>query len=105
MIVSQNLIIPILDNVIKKPSSKHKTGESNNGSHVFNTMAMTDSARVEVERLLKNSLFASTMLLNLINDLLDLAKLENSKVNLTNTIFNLHDVINRAINTLDFQAS
>lgn len=44
------------------------------------------------------------MLLNLINDLLDLAKIENDKFHLVNTQFNLHDVIQRAIHTLDFLA-
>jgi thiamine-monophosphate kinase len=39
---------------------------------------MQDVKRIEIENLLKNSLFSSTMLLNLINDLLDLAKIENS---------------------------
>jgi signal transduction histidine kinase len=42
---------------------------------------------------LKNSLFSSTMLLNLINDLLDLAKIENQAFNLNTTDFNLHEVI------------
>lgn len=42
------------------------------------------------------------MLLNLINDLLDLAKLENSSFNLNNTYFNLIDeVIATAVRTLD----
>lgn len=45
------------------------------------------------------------MLLNLINDLLDLAKIENSQFNFHTTIFNLHDIIQKAVDTLDFQAS
>ena len=53
---------------------------------------------------LKNSLFSSTMLINLINDLLDLAKIENSHFKFNTTQFNLHDTIQRAIDTLDFQA-
>ena len=44
------------------------------------------------------------MLLNLINDLLDLAKMENCQFNLNTTMFNLHDVIERAVETLSFQA-
>ena len=44
------------------------------------------------------------MLLNLINDLLDLAKIENCQFNLNTTMFNLHDVVKRAIETLKFQA-
>lgn len=42
------------------------------------------------------------MLLNLINDLLDLAKIENSQFNFNVTQFNLHDVIQKAIETLQF---
>lgn len=45
------------------------------------------------------------MLLNLINDLLDLAKIENSQFNFNTTQFNLHEVIQKALDTLDFQAS
>ena len=44
------------------------------------------------------------MLLNLINDLLDLAKIENQQFNFNTTNFNLHEVIQQAIDTLDFQA-
>lgn len=44
------------------------------------------------------------MLLNLINDLLDLAKIENSQFNFNTTQFNLHEVIQKAIETLDFSA-
>ena len=57
----------------------------------------------EVESLLRNSLFSVTMLLNLINDLLDLAKIENSSFNFNKTYFNLINVIQKSIFTLDFQ--
>lgn len=43
--------------------------------------------------MLKNSLFSSSMLLNLINDLLDLAKIEKGQFNLNTTNFNLHEII------------
>ena len=43
------------------------------------------------------------MLLNLINDLLDLAKIENSSFNLNTTYFNLFEVIQKSIDTLEFQ--
>lgn len=45
----------------------------------------------DIEGLLKNARFSSTMLLNLINDLLDLAKLENSSFNVNASYFNLLD--------------
>ncbi len=56
------------------------------------------------ENTLKNSLFSSIMLLNLINDLLDLAKLENNQIGfkLNETLFNLHEVIQNALDTVDF---
>ena len=44
------------------------------------------------------------MLLNLINDLLDLAKIENSSFNLNQAYFNLHNVIQKAVDSLKFSA-
>jgi signal transduction histidine kinase len=65
-------------------------------------LLMTEKDKSSCESLLKNSLFSSNMLLNLINDLLDLAKMENSQFHLNNDLFNLHDVINKALDTLAF---
>ena len=42
------------------------------------------------------------MLLNLINDLLDLAKIENSQFNLNSSYFNLFEIINLALGNVDF---
>ena len=39
---------------------------------------LSHEKKAELESLLKNSVFGSTMILNLINDLLDLAKIESS---------------------------
>ncbi len=54
---------------------------------------MNCSKQLEIENLLKSSIFSSTMLLNLINDLLDLAKIENSSFKLNATFFDLSRVI------------
>ncbi len=58
--------------------------------------------RIKCETMLKNSLFSSSMLLNLINDLLDLAKIEKGQFNLNPTNINLHEVISKALETLSF---
>ena len=65
---------------------------------------MTEDKKADTENLLVASVFGSTMLLNLINDLLDLAKLENDSFNLNNGYFNLYELIQRAIDTIDIQA-
>eukprot|EP00347_Sterkiella_histriomuscorum_P019508 403341364 len=69
-----------------------------------NGILMNDQKRQYAEQLLKNSMFGSTMLLNLINDLLDLAKIENSSFNLNTSYFNLFETIQKAIDTIEFQA-
>lgn len=45
------------------------------------------------------------MLLNLINDLLDLAKLETMNFQFNESYFNLNDLIDQAYNTMKYQAS
>ena len=62
---------------------------------------MNEGKRNEIEALLKNSVFSSTMLLNLINDLLDLAKIENSTFKLNWKFFDLFEVIEQVAETLD----
>jgi signal transduction histidine kinase len=56
---------------------------------------LTKEEKKYCESTLKNSLFSSIMLMNLINDLLDLAKIENNAIGfkLNETWFNLHEVI------------
>jgi signal transduction histidine kinase len=50
----------------------------------------------KLDNYLKNAIFASFTLCNLINDLLDLAKLETSTFTLNNEYFNLFEVITQA---------
>lgn len=53
-------------------------------------------------KLLETSLFSVTMLLNLINDMLDLAKMENSKFNLNESYFNLNTIIFEVFDMIKF---
>ena len=59
---SQKIIIQDIENIILQ---YHERG-----------LAINEAKKSEIEILLKNSQFSATMLLNLINDLLDLAKME-----------------------------
>jgi hypothetical protein len=46
-----------------------------------------------MDNLLKTANFSASMLLNLINDLLDLAKMENQSFNLNASYFNLEEEV------------
>lgn len=54
--------------------------------------------------LLQRQIFSQKMLETLINDLLDLAKLENNKFNFDMDFFNLSDTIYKALDMLSFSA-
>ena len=51
----------------------------------------------EVEVFLQNSVFSAKQITNLINDLLDLAKLEKGQFTFNNEYFNLKDTIKNGI--------
>ncbi len=92
-----------------KPKSNKNTQPNDTFNQIMKFLSkgallMSEKDKSSCESLLKNSLFSSNMLLNLINDLLDLAKMENSQFHLNNDLFNLHDVIKKALETLGFQA-
>ena len=53
---------------------------------------------------IKNGIYSSLMITNLINELLDQAKLEKSTFELDNEFFNLYEVIIHAFQILTFQA-
>lgn len=59
----------------------------------------------ESENILQRFKFSQQMMENLINDLLDLAKLENNQFTLTNEYFNLQHTIFKALQMLQFMAS
>ena len=56
----------------------------------------------EIVGSLENCEYCSTMLLNLINDLMDLAKLEKMKFQLNNSFFDLTKTIKAAFGTLGY---
>ncbi len=62
---------------------------------------MSEAKKHEIEILLKNSQFSASMLLNLINDLLDLAKMEAHQITLNWNYFDLFEVIEKSADTLD----
>ena len=64
----------------------------------FNDNKKTDLAVNSLE----NCKYCSTMLLNLINDLMDLAKLEKMKFELNNEFFDITKTIQRAFETLSY---
>jgi signal transduction histidine kinase len=53
---------------------------------------------------LKNAIFSSVQIVNLVNDLLDLAKLEAASFVLNNESFNLVEVIAQTFSIVQFQA-
>ena len=61
---------------------------------------MVDKINAHVQ----NSLYSIQMNLNLINDLLDLAKIEHSKFSLNQEYFNIENLINLTFANLKFQA-
>ena len=51
----------------------------------------------EVEKLLKNSVFSAQQVMALINDLLDLAKMEKGEFIFNNEFFNMREIILKGI--------
>ena len=58
----------------------------------------------ELECILQSSLFSSKMLLNLVNDLLDLAKIEQNTFQFNEDYFDLNETIENAFNQCRYQA-
>lgn len=59
----------------------------------------------DAEKVLQRQIFSQQMLENLINDLLDLAKLENNSFKFDNDYFSLSHIIYQAFQMLSFSAS
>ena len=66
----------------------------------FNTLFVS-----KIEKILENSIFSSTMLINLINDLLDLAKLEQNTFQFNYEYFNIIDTIKNAFTQVSYLAN
>mmetsp|Transcript_39157 Transcript_39157/g.59733 ORF Transcript_39157/g.59733 Transcript_39157/m.59733 type:complete len:88 (+) Transcript_39157:3553-3816(+) len=59
----------------------------------------------KTEQILQHSIFSASMLNNLINDLLDLAKLEQNSFNFNEEYFNLVQTVENAFNQVRFIAN
>ena len=68
----------------------------------FNAEAfqITKQSAVESQKILSNQIYSQTMMHNLINDLLDLAKLENNSFSFSQEYFNLGSTIYEAFQIL-----
>lgn len=60
---------------------------------------------VDAEKYLENIKFQSSMLVVLINDLLDLAKLETMNFSFNDEYFSLNELISKAFDTVKYQAT
>ena len=58
----------------------------------------------KIEKFLQNAVFSATMLGNLINDMLDLAKFESGTFKFHNDFFDLVEIIEQAFETIRYQA-
>ena len=66
---------------------------------------MIKEKTTEAENIMQKQVFAQRMMENLVNDLLDLAKLENNQFSLHGDYFNLIDTVNEAFQMLLFSAN
>lgn len=59
---------------------------------------------IETEEYLENIFYQSNMMITLINDLLDLAKLETLNFSFNDKYFSLNDLVDKAYDTIKYQA-
>ena len=58
----------------------------------------------KLENYLQNAIYSSLSIINLVNDMLDMAKMENSCFKVDNNYLNMIDVINQAFKIVQFTA-
>ena len=58
-----------------------------------------------MKTLIKNAVFSSKMMANLINDILDLAKIDSCSFKFTNQYFNLVETVQQCFTIVQFQAN
>ena len=58
----------------------------------------------DIEKFLQNAVFSATMLGNLINDMLDLAKFESGTFKFHNEFFDLIEIVEQAFEIIKYQA-
>ena len=80
--------------------------KTNSENKFYTTIFQQIKGKVkESENILQRFKFSQQMMENLINDLLDLAKLENNQFSITNENFNLQTIIFQSLQMLQFMAT
>lgn len=115
-ITDQVLVKQRLENAIKK-SDEANVAKSNflsNMSHEIRTpmngiIGMAELLKlseldIEQKRIVDILIRSGNNLLDIINDILDLSKIESGKFELENTVFNVHELINDIVDLMSFSA-
>lgn len=66
---------------------------------------LTELTNIEKDNALKSILNSANLLSSIVNDILDFSKIEAGKLDIENINFNLHEIINDAVQPLKKQAS
>lgn len=87
------------------PAEKKQKARALRKEYLDSTLKQVAHYARESDRILQKQFFAESMMENLINDLLDLAKLEKSCFTLSQEYFNLGKIVFQALEMLHFNAS
>ena len=86
---------------------QHQQREIQPPQHLHLTLTVLQRVlllKSQVEKFIRNSIFSAYMITNLVNDLLDLGKLENNAFQLAVNEFNLVQVVEEVFSIVSFQA-